>query len=284
MSEKESSVKVSEDNLNQYLKEVAAIPLLTREEENTIARKAREGDDRARNRLVESSLRFVISVAKKYQGSGLDLIDLINTGNLGLVLAAKRFEPERNVRFISYAVWWVKQAIRQGIAQQQGAVRVPSLKVTTYRRIRDVYEGLGHRLGREPSMIELAEETGASFEEVEKCLSQAEKSISLDAPLGEDGTQASVEYLAASGESSAEDRAIRESLFNELFRLMDTLTPREQKVLRLRYGLDGGEPCTLEEIGRMLRLTKERIRQIEVRAKGKLMHMATEGNPLECAN
>jgi len=281
---REGVAETSQSTLRQYLEEVAAIPLLTREEENALARRARKGDREAMQRLVESSLRFVISVAKKYQGRGLDLIDLINTGNLGLVLAAKRFEPERDVRFISYAVWWVKQAIRQGIAQQHGAVRVPAVKVKTYCQIRDVYEGLAHRLGREPSMTELADETGMTFEEVEECLAQAEEAISLDSPVGEDGSVTLADYLTEGEVISAEERVIRESLFNDLLSMMESLTPREQKVLRLRYGLDGGQPQTLEEIGCMLRLTKERIRQIEKRAKEKLAELVEKRQIMEGVN
>lgn len=258
--------------------------MLTREEESVLARKARQGDQEAVQRLVESSLRFVISVAKKYQGRGLDLIDLINTGNMGLILAARRFEPERDVRFISYAVWWVKQAIRQGIAQQHGAVRVPSIKVKNYCQIRDVNEGLAHRLGREPSIMELADETGMALEEVEECLSQAEDAISLDTPVGEDGTLTVGEYLTPSEEISGEERAIRESLLTELMRMLEALSSREQRILRLRYGLDGEEPRTLEEIGSMLRLTKERIRQIEKRAKEKLIEMVRQRQVLEGVN
>jgi len=281
---KEKFAELSQDGLKQYLGEVAEIPLLTREEENALARKAQEGDREAMKRLVESSLRFVISVAKKYQGRGLDFTDLINIGNLGLILAAHRFEPERNVRFISYAVWWVKQAIRQGISRQNGAVRIPSAKVKGYCQIRDVNEALAHRLGREPSLVDLADEMGMFPEEVEECLNLAEQAVSLDTPVGEDGNITLAEYLVPSEGGSTEEQAIRDSLFAELLRMLETLTPREQKVLRLRYGLDGEEPLTLGEVGRMLHLTKERIRQIEKRAKEKLIELARERQLLEGVN
>ena len=281
---KESFAERPEESIKQYLREVSGISPLTREEENALARKARQGDPEAMQRLVESSLRFVISVAKKYQGRGLDLIDVINAGNLGLVLAARRFEPERDVRFISYAVWWVKQAIREGIARQSGAVRVPNVKVKAYCHMREVIQAFAHRLGREPSVSELAEEMGIAPDELEECLSPWREAISLDSPVGEDGNITLVEHLAASEEMSAEEQATRESLFAELLRLLNTLKPREQKVLRLRYGMDGGEPQTLEEIGQVLDLTKERVRQIEKKAKEKLIKLALERQLLENVN
>lgn len=281
---KESFAEQPEESLKRYLREVSGISPLTREEEKALARKARQGDSEAMQRLVESSLRFVISVAKKYQGRGLDLIDVINAGNLGLVLAARRFEPERDVRFISYAVWWVKQAIREGIARQSGAIRVPNVKVKAYCHMREVIQALAHRLGREPSVSELAEEMGIAPEELEECLSPGREAISLDSPVGEDGNITLAEHLAASEGMSAEEQAARESLFAELLRLLNTLTPREQKVLRLRHGLDGEEPRTLEEIGQVLDLTKERVRQIEKRAKEKLIKLALERQLLENVN
>ncbi len=291
--------------INQYLKKVAKIPLLTPEEEKEIAARAKAGDQEAFRRLVESNLRFVISIAKQYLGYGLPLSELIAAGNYGLIEAAKRFDPDRGVKFISYAVWWIRQAIVQALSQQMGAVRIPIKQSHVINRIRSIYSRLYKELEREPTPEEIAYEYTkelvqrelekdldrepteeeiekrirkegykVSPEDVEKYLQLCIGPLSLDAPVGEDEDTTFVDFLSRHGTVDVEERIIDEALEKEIEDLLDKLPEKERRVLELRFGLRGEEPRTLREIGEILQISRERVRQLETRALRKLRNMA----------
>ncbi|RLJ70998.1 RNA polymerase primary sigma factor [Hydrogenivirga caldilitoris] len=291
--------------INQYLKRISKIPLLTPEEEKELARKAQAGDEEALKKLVESNLRFVVSVAKQYIGYGLPFSELIAAGNLGLLEAAKRFDPERGVKFISYAVWWIRQAIMQALSQQTGAVRIPLKQSHLISKIGTIYAELAKELEREPvpeevaeqlskEMIakELAKELGrepteeeieekfneegykVSPEEVEKYLQVCRIPLSLDAPVGENEDTFFVDFLSKHGTAEVEESVIQEVLEREIYDLLDKLPEKERRVIELRFGLKGNEPKTLREIGDILGVSRERVRQLETRALRKLRSLA----------
>lgn len=291
--------------INQYLKKVAKIPLLTPEEEKELAKRAKEGDQMAFRKLVESNLRFVINVAKQYIGYGLPLSELIAAGNHGLIEAAKRFDPERGVKFISYAVWWIRQAIMQALSQQTGAVRIPLKQAHVINRIGSIYSRLYRELEREPTPEEIAKEytrdvlakelekelerspTREEIEErlkmegykitpqeVERCLQVCRVPLSLDAPVGENEDTFFVDFLSQHGTADVEERIITEVLEKEMSDMLDRLPEKERRVIELRFGLRGEEPRTLREIGDILNISRERVRQLETRALRKLRNMA----------
>lgn len=291
--------------INQYLKKVAKIPLLTPEEEKEIARRAKEGDQEAFRKLVESNLRFVINIAKQYLGYGLPLSELIAAGNHGLIEAAKRFDPDRGVKFISYAVWWIRQAIMQALSQQTGAVRIPLKQAHVINRIGSIYSRLFRELEREPTPEEVAEEYSKEIiskelerelerkptkeeieerfkkegfkispEEVERCLQVCRIPLSLDAPVGENEDTFFVDFLSQHGTADVEERIITEVLEKEIGDMLDRLPEKERRVIELRFGLRGEEPRTLREIGDILNISRERVRQLETRALRKLRNMA----------
>ncbi len=291
--------------INQYLKKVSKIPLLTPEEEKEVARRAKEGDPQAFRRLVEANLRFVISIAKQYLGYGLPLSELIAAGNYGLIEAAKRFDPDRGVKFISYAVWWIRQAIMQALSQQTGAVRIPVKQSHLINRISSIYSRLYKELEREPTAEEVAyeytkevlqkeleKELGReptqeeidkrikkegyriSPEEVERCLQLCRVPLSLDAPISEDEDTSFIDFLSQHGTADVEERIINEVLEKEIEDMLDKLPEKERRVIELRFGLRGEEPKTLREIGEILQISRERVRQLETRALRKLRNMA----------
>jgi len=261
---------LGQDSLNSYLKMISKIPLLTREDEAELAYKIQDSDDqKALNELVRRNLRYVVSVANKYKGCGLSLADLISEGNVGLIQAAKRFDPERNVKFITYAVWWIRQAIMHALAEQSGTVRLPIKQAGLLYRIGEKFQDLMQRKGHEPSTQELAKELGLAPEDVESVLRVYRTHLSLDSPIKDNEETSYIELLESSGNPSIEDNLIRASLRKEIEELLEELTPRESEILKLRYGFDE-EPKTLEEIGNKLGLSRERIRQIEKKAKNKL--------------
>ena len=256
--------------LDQYLKEVSRHKLLTGTEEIELGRRARKGDEDAVQKLVRSNLRFVISVAKKYQNRGVNLIDLIQEGNVGLVTAARKFDPEQGVKFISYAVWWIRQAILSALANQGRAVRVPLNRASDLARIFRERERLKQELRREPSTEELAEAAKLTPEIVESLQTLNASEIRLDAPIGDSDDSQRVERFI-SEEAHEPELAVEERLLAEqIERALDTLTPRDARVLRLYFGLEGGHEHTLEEIGNMLGVTRERVRQLRDRALKRL--------------
>jgi RNA polymerase primary sigma factor len=256
--------------LDQYLRDVSRHELITPEEEIELGRRARMGDEEAVQKLVRANLRFVISVAKKYQNRGVSLIDLIQEGNVGLVTAARKFDPDQGVKFISYAVWWIRQAILSALANQGRAVRVPLNRASDLARIFREGERLKQELRREPTTEEVAAAAKLSPEVVESLQQLNAAEIRLDAPIGDTDDSQLVERFiveeATEPEADVEERLLAE----QIERALDTLSPRDARVLRLYFGLEGGREHTLEEIGNMLGVTRERVRQLRDRALRRL--------------
>ena len=264
--------KYDQSSLDQYLKEISAYPLLKREEEVDLAQRIRKGEEEALDKLVRSNLRFVVSVAKKYQNQGVALSDLINEGNLGLIRAAHKFDETKGIKFISYAVWWIRQAILQALAEQSRIVRVPLNRAGALHRIGKRSAMLLQELGREPTVEELADELDISEDEVRRTLSLSQTHLSLDAPLtpGEDNRL--LDYLPDQFSPGPDDETYDRALMDTVEEALGTLKEREAKILRLYFGLDGQEPMTLEEIGSLLGITRERVRQIKEKALLRLRH------------
>lgn len=257
------------DILDQYLYEVSQTPLLTTPQEIAIARLVQAGDPEAMQELVKRNLRFVISVAKKYQNRGLALTDLIGEGNVGLLTAARKFDPDQGVKFISYAVWWIRQAILASLARQGRTVRVPLNRTADLSRIVRTAEALRQELRREPTPEEIAKSTGLSLEVVQSLAALNTSDVRLDAPLDPDGDRSLIDRFVGD-QSSAEEQAMDKFLTEEIEGALTTLPARDAKVLRLYFGLDGGREHTLEEIGGMLGVTRERVRQLRDRALKRL--------------
>jgi len=267
-------ISSDEGSLDQYLREISQYPLITREDEVSLAQNIRRGDEEALDKLVRSNLRFVVSVAKKYQNQGVSLSDLINEGNLGLIRAAHKFDETKGIKFISYAVWWIRQAILQALAEQSRIVRVPLNRAGTLHRISKRSSALLQELGREPTVEEIAEGMDITQEEVAKTLSISQSHLSLDAPLtpGEDNKL--LDYLPDTQNTGPDDETFEHALSESIEEVLSTLKEREAKILRLYFGLDGQEPMTLEEIGGMLGITRERVRQIKEKALARLRHVS----------
>src|SRR5213593_992893 len=258
------------DILDQYLHEVSKTPLLTQKEEIALARKVRAGDQEAMQELVKRNLRFVISVAKKYQNRGLPLTDLIGEGNVGLLTAARKFDPDQGVKFISYAVWWIRQAILAALARQGRTVRVPLNRTADLSRIVRTAEFLRQTLRREPTPEEISDATKLSLEVVQSLAALNTGDVRLDAPLDPDGDRSLIERFIAEDLPDTEDQAMDRFLSDEIEQALNTLQRRDAKVLRLYFGLDGGREHTLEEIGGMLGVPRERVRQLRDRALKRL--------------
>jgi RNA polymerase primary sigma factor len=258
------------DILDQYLYEVSTYPLLKAHEEIELAKKIRGGDQDALQELVKRNLRFVISVAKKYQNRGLPLIDLIGEGNVGLLTAARKFDPDQGVKFISYAVWWIRQAILSSLARQGRTVRVPLNRTADLSRIIKASEILRQKLRREPSPEELAQVTGLSVDVVQSLAALNTGDVRLDAPMDPEGDRSLIERFVADEMPDTEEEAMNRFLTDEIETALNTLPPRDAKVLRLYFGLEGGREHTLEEIGTMLGVTRERVRQLRDRALKRL--------------
>ena len=254
------------DILDQYLYEVSKTPLLTSQQEIAIAKRVRAGDEEAMQELVKRNLRFVISVAKKYQNRGLALTDLIGEGNVGLLTAARKFDPDQGVKFISYAVWWIRQAILASLARQGRTVRVPLNRTADLSRIVRTAENLRQELRREPTPEEIAQSTGLSVDVVQSLAALNTSDVRLDAPLDPEGDRSLIERFIADEQGDPEAQAMDKFLSEEIENALRTLPPRDAKVLRLYFGLDGGREHTLEEIGGMLGVTRERVRQLRDRA------------------
>jgi RNA polymerase primary sigma factor len=258
------------DILDQYLYEVSQTPLLTPQQEMAIARLVQAGDAEAMQELIKRNLRFVISVAKKYQNRGLGLSDLIGEGNLGLLTAARKFDPDQGVKFISYAVWWIRQSILAALARQGRTVRVPLNRTADLSRITRISEALRQGLRREPTPEEIAAETGLAVDVVRSLSALNTVEVRLDAPLDPDNERSMIERFIADEQGDPEEQAMERFLSEQIDTALSTLTPRDAKVLRLYFGLDGGREHTLEEIGGMLGVTRERVRQLRDRALKRL--------------
>lgn len=253
-------------SLDKYLQDISKLPMITADEEVELAQRIREGDQEALNKLTTANLRFVVSVAKQYQNQGLKLPDLINEGNAGLVKAAKRFDETRGFKFISYAVWWIRQAILQALAEQARIVRLPLNKIGSINKINKAFSHLEQIHQRPPSAEELARELDLSVREVKQSMKNSGRHLSMDAPLKE-GETSSLYDVVKSGESPNPDsQLMHESLGVEIDRALDTLSPKESDVIKLNYGLGNQEPMTLAEIGEIFDLTRERVRQIREKA------------------
>ena len=259
-------------SLDKYLQEIGKVDLITADEEVELAQKIKAGDQRALEKLTKANLRFVVSVAKQYQNQGLTLPDLINEGNLGLIKAAQRFDETRGFKFISYAVWWIRQSILQALAEQSRIVRLPLNKIGSINKINKMYALLEQSQERAPSAEEIAKELDMTVNDVKESMKNSGRHLSMDAPLVE-GEDSNLYDVLRSGESPNPDRElIHESLQTEIERALETLSPREADVVRLYFGLGDQHPMTLEEIGETFDLTRERVRQIKEKAIRRLKH------------
>ncbi len=264
----------SEHSLDQYLQEISEVPLLTHEEEIELARRIKQGDEASLEKLTKANLRFVVSVAKQYQNQGLSLGDLINEGNLGLIKAANRFDETRGFKFISYAVWWIRQSILQALAEQSRIVRLPLNRVGTMNKIGKAFGALEQEFEREPSPEEIAEVLEISDFEVSETIQKSGKHLSLDAPFSEEEENSLLDILENQDQPAPDNTLMKESLKIELERALSTLNPREAEVVRLYFGLGLETPLTLEEIGEKFQLTRERVRQIKEKALRRLRHVS----------
>ena len=261
-----------DDPVKAYLKEIGQVPLLSAEEEQTLARAARAGDADARRRLSEANLRLVVSVAKRYAGRGLPFLDLIQEGNLGLMKAAEKFEPDRGFKFSTYATWWIRQSITRAIADQGRTIRIPVHLVEHINRVRKTAGELLRKNGREPTAEEIAVRLEMEPDRVRELLQLAQEPVSLETPVGEEEDAHLEDFIQDEEAGIPVDEAGRQLLRRELKSVLKSLTPREERVITLRFGLDDGQPRTLEELGKEFNVTRERIRQIEAKALRKLRH------------
>ena len=259
-------------SLDKYLQEIGRVDLITAEEEVKLAQRIKQGDQIALEKLAKANLRFVVSVSKQYQNQGLTLPDLINEGNLGLIKAAQRFDETRGFKFISYAVWWIRQSILQALAEQSRIVRLPLNKIGSINKINKAFAALEQDLGRAPNHEEIAEKLDISINEVKESMKNAGRHVSMDAPLIQDEDTNMYDVIRENDTPTPETGLIYDSLRKEISRAISTLTPRESDVVRLYFGLDGAHPMTLEEIGEKFDLTRERVRQIKEKAIRRLKH------------
>jgi RNA polymerase primary sigma factor len=286
---------LGKSSLGAYFKEISKVPLLTREEEIRLGKLAQKGDQKAIQQLVEANLRFVVSVANRFAGSGPSLLDLINEGNIGLIEAARRFDPSRNVKFISYAVWWIRQAIMQMLAEQSGSVRLPLKQAGLLYKIRTMTEDFTKRFDHEPTSREVARmlielerkgvapkltkaqleaELEKKVHEVEEVMRVARRPVSLDSPIGEDSDTSHLELMAEEDAAPVDQQLVLGQLRTEIGMLLGNLTPREREVIEMRNGIGHENPMTLDDVGKALSLSRERIRQIEKKARKKLQRLA----------
>ncbi len=261
-----------EDPVRMYLKEIGKVPLLSAEEEIELAQKMEDGDQEAKKRLAEANLRLVVSIAKRYVGRGMLFLDLIQEGNLGLIKAVEKFDYRKGYKFSTYATWWIRQAITRAIADQARTIRIPVHMVETINKLIRVSRQLLQELGREPTPEEIAEEMNLPVERVREILKISQEPVSLETPIGEEEDSHLGDFIQDDNVPVPADAAAFTLLKEQLVEVLGTLTEREQKVLRLRFGLDDGRARTLEEVGKEFNVTRERIRQIEAKALRKLRH------------
>ena len=261
-----------EDPVRMYLKEIGKVPLLTAEEEIELAKRMELGDEEAKKRLAEANLRLVVSIAKRYVGRGMLFLDLIQEGNLGLIKAVEKFDYRKGYKFSTYATWWIRQAITRAIADQARTIRIPVHMVETINKLIRVSRQLLQELGREPTTEEIAEEMNMPVERVREILKISQEPVSLETPIGEEEDSHLGDFIQDDNVPVPADAAAFTLLKEQLVEVLSTLTDREQKVLRLRFGLDDGRARTLEEVGKEFNVTRERIRQIEAKALRKLRH------------
>ena len=261
-----------EDPVRMYLKEIGKVPLLTPEEEIDLAKRMEMGDESAKKRLAEANLRLVVSIAKRYVGRGMQFLDLIQEGNLGLIKAVEKYDYSKGFKFSTYATWWIRQAITRSIADQARTIRIPVHMVETINRLIRTSRQLLQELGREPLPEELAKKLDMPVDRVREIMKISQDPVSLETPIGEEEDSHLGDFIQDEHVQIPVDAATYTLLHEQLMEVLDTLTDREQKVLRLRFGLDDGRPRTLEEVGREFNVTRERIRQIEAKALRKLRH------------
>ncbi|MGN1050886.1 MAG: RNA polymerase sigma factor RpoD [Acutalibacteraceae bacterium] len=269
----ESAENVSiDDPVKVYLKEIGRVPLLTPEEEVELAIRISEGDVEAKKRLSEANLRLVVSIAKRYLGRGMQFLDLIQEGNLGLIKAVEKFDHTKGFKFSTYATWWIRQAITRAIADQARTIRIPVHMVETINKVKKVSSQLLHQEGHEPTAEEIADVLDMSVDKVREIMRVAQEPVSLETPIGEEEDSHLGDFIPDEDAPAPADAASHTLLRENLAEVLDTLTPREEKVLRLRFGLEDGRSRTLEEVGKEFNVTRERIRQIEAKALRKLRH------------
>lgn len=261
-----------DDPVKMYLKEIGKIPLLTAEEEIDLAKRMEQGDEEAKKRLAEANLRLVVSIAKRYVGRGMLFLDLIQEGNLGLMKAVEKFDYRKGFKFSTYATWWIRQAITRAIADQARTIRIPVHMVETINKLVRVQRQLVQELGRDPTPEEIAKEMDMEPEKVREIMKIAQEPVSLETPIGEEEDSHLGDFIEDDNVLAPQDAATFTMLREQLIDVLDSLTPREQKVLKLRFGLEDGRARTLEEVGKEFDVTRERIRQIEAKALRKLRH------------
>ncbi len=261
-----------DDPVRVYLKEIGRVPLLTSEEEIELSIRIADGDEKAKQRLAEANLRLVVSIAKRYVGRGMQFLDLIQEGNLGLIKAVDKFDYTKGFKFSTYATWWIRQAITRAIADQARTIRIPVHMVETINKVKKTSSQLLHKNGHDPSAEEIAQELDMAPDKVREILRLAQEPVSLETPIGEEEDSHLGDFIPDDEALSPADAASISLLKEQLAEVLKTLTPREEKVLSLRYGLEDGHPRTLEEVGKEFNVTRERIRQIEAKALRKLRH------------
>ena len=261
-----------DDPVKMYLKDIGRVPLLSPDDEVELAKKMQEGDEEAKKALSEANLRLVVSIAKRYVGRGMLFLDLIQEGNLGLMKAVEKFDYSKGFKFSTYATWWIRQAITRAIADQARTIRIPVHMVETINKLTRVSRTLLQETGREPTVEEIAVKMGISEERVQEIQRIAQDPVSLEMPIGEEEDSHLGDFIEDDKTQTPSDAVSFTMLKEKLVGVLDTLTPREEKVLRLRYGIDDGKPRTLEEVGKEFNVTRERIRQIEAKALRKLRH------------
>ena len=261
-----------DDPVKMYLKDIGRVPLLSAEEEVDLAKRMQENDESAKKRLSEANLRLVVSIAKRYVGRGMLFLDLIQEGNLGLMKAVEKFDYQKGFKFSTYATWWIRQSITRAIADQARTIRIPVHMVETINKLTRVQRVLLQEFGREPLPSEIAEKMGITEDKVREIQKIAQDPVSLETPIGEEEDSHLGDFIEDEKTVTPSDSVASTMLKEQLLGVLDTLTPREEKVLRLRYGLDDGKPRTLEEVGKEFNVTRERIRQIEAKALRKLRH------------
>ncbi|MGN0709609.1 MAG: RNA polymerase sigma factor RpoD [Anaerovoracaceae bacterium] len=261
-----------DDPVRMYLKEIGKVPLLTADEEIELAKRMEQGDEEAKQRLCEANLRLVVSIAKRYVGRGMLFLDLIQEGNLGLIKAVDKFDYRKGYKFSTYATWWIRQAITRSIADQARTIRIPVHMVETINKLIRVSRTLLQKYGRDPTPEEISKEMGISVEKVREIQKIAQEPVSLETPIGEEEDSHLGDFIPDEDVPAPAEAAASSMLKDQLYDVLGTLTDREQRVLRLRFGLDDGRPRTLEEVGKEFNVTRERIRQIEAKALRKLRH------------